>query len=182
MQPWKTVARRALLNRPPWLTLWEEDVQLPNGLRIQGYLRSVARDYAMVFALLADGRVPLVRQYKHGISGPSYDLPAGYLESDREAPLAAAQRELREETGLAAEAWRPLGSLILDTNRGPTRAHLFLAQGARLAGPQHLDPSESLEVSYHTPARLRQMVRDGEIDSIASVAGIMLALDFLSEK
>jgi ADP-ribose pyrophosphatase len=161
------------------MSLWEEDVVLPQGILIEGYLRTRGRDYAMVFALSADGRVPLVRQYKHGIGGPSHDLPAGYLDTPEEPPLAGAQRELREETGLVAERWRELGHLVIDTNRGDTQAHLYLALNARPDGPQHLDPEEALEVSYHTHDELRAMVMRGEINSMASVAGIMLALAVL---
>jgi 8-oxo-dGTP pyrophosphatase MutT (NUDIX family) len=180
VQPWETLASRPLLDRRPWLTVWEEDVRLPDGAIIHGYLRSRARDYAMIFALLADGTVPLVRQYKHGPGRPSYDLPAGYLDGPGEAPLTGAQRELHEETGLVADAWQALGHLVIDTNRGEDRAHIFLALGARHEGAPHLDPTESLEVSYHTPDALLAMVCRGEIDSMASVAGIMLGLNILS--
>jgi 8-oxo-dGTP pyrophosphatase MutT (NUDIX family) len=182
VQPWDTLASRPLLDRRPWLTVWEEDVRLPDGAIIHGYLRSRARDYAMVFALLADGTVPLVLQYKHGPGGPSYDLPAGYLDGPDELPLTGAQRELHEETGLVADRWQPLGHLVIDTNRGEDRAHIFLALGARHEGAPHLDPTEALEVSYHTPDALRTMVGDGVIDSMASVAGILLALGALSER
>jgi 8-oxo-dGTP pyrophosphatase MutT (NUDIX family) len=179
MQPWQTLASRPLLDRHPWLTVWEEDVRLPDGTVIRGYLRTLARDYSMIFALLPDGTVPLVCQYKHGPERASRDLPAGYLDGPDESPLTAAQRELREETGLVAERWQPLGHLIIDTNRGDTRAHVYLALDVRHEGEQELDPTEELEVSYHRPEDLRAMVLRGEIDSIASVAGIMLALDAL---
>jgi 8-oxo-dGTP pyrophosphatase MutT (NUDIX family) len=177
--PWRVLASRPLADRPPWLSMWEEDVELPNGLKIEGYLRLVQRDYAMAFAVRPDGTVPLVLQYKHGIARPSYDLPAGYLDTPDEPPLSAAQRELREETGLAARTWQRLSSAVIDSNRGGTRAHLFLALDAAPAGAQHLDPSEALSVTYCTPDELREMVRDGIIDSLASVAAIMTALDAL---
>jgi ADP-ribose pyrophosphatase len=177
--PWRVLDARLLVDRKPWLTLWEEDVELPGGMKIEGYLRLMERDYAMVFAVLADGTVPLVCQYKQGIAAPSYDLPAGYLNSPVEPPLLAAKRELREETGLMAETWRTLSDAVIDSNRGNTRAHLFLALDVRLAGAQELDPGESLEVSFHAPAELREMVRKGVINSLASVAAIMTALDAL---
>lgn len=180
MQPWRVLASRPLVERPPWLSVWEEDVELPDGQRIHGYLRARGRDYAMIFALLADGTAPLVHQYKHGTGGTALDLPAGYLDAG-ETPLAAAQRELHEETGLVADHWRPLGRLVIDTNRGSDRAHLYLALGARRDGAAHLDPTEALEVSYHSPADLLEMVRRGEIDTLASAAGIMLAADSLAQ-
>lgn len=178
MQAWQVISSRPLVQRPPWLLVWEEDVQLPNGKVIPGYLRTRDRDYAMVFAFLPNGTVPLVRQYKHGIGRASYDLPAGYLE-DQEEPLKAAQRELAEETGLVARRWRLLGHLVIDSNRGDTTAHLYLATEVHAAGRQKLDPTESLEISYHTLDQLRYMVFAGEIDSMASVAGIMMALQLL---
>lgn len=180
MQPWRILAARSLVERPPWLSVWEEDVELPDGQSIRGYVRSRARDYAMIFALLADGAVPMVRQYKHGTGRTSLDLPAGYLDTPEETPLAAAQRELQEETGVVSDNWHLLGHLVIDTNRGDTRAHIFLALDARCDGGMHLDPTEALEVSYHTPAELQEMVRHGEIDTLASAAGIMMAIDLLA--
>jgi len=176
VHPWQILASRPLLDRQPWLSVWEEDVQLPNGLTIDGYLRARGRDYAMIFALLEDGTAPLVRQYKQGVGRPMYDLPAGYLDAPDESPLVAAQRELLEETGLIAGRWESLGHLVIDTNRGDTQAHLYLALDAQPNGRQHLDPTEAIEVSYHRPDDLRRMVLNQEIDSLASVAGIMLAL------
>ena len=120
--------------------------------------------------------MPLVQQYKHGPRQLSYDLPAGYLDTPDEPPLAAAQRELREETGLTAPDWQLLGHCVIDTNRGDTRAHLYLARQASLTAEPQLDPTESLQVSYHTPAALAAMVHAGQIDSLPSVAAIMLAL------
>ncbi len=95
MQPWRILAARSLVERPPWLSVWEEDVELPDGQSIRGYVRSRACDYAMVFALLADGTVPMVRQYKHGTGRTSLDLPAGYLDTPEETPLAAASANCR---------------------------------------------------------------------------------------
>jgi 8-oxo-dGTP pyrophosphatase MutT (NUDIX family) len=176
MAVWEALAARSLLERSPWLSVWEEDVRLPNGLVIQGYLRTCSREYAMTFALLADGTVPLVQQYKRGPDRLVYDLPAGYLDTPDEPPLIAAQRELREETGITAGRWRELGHPVIDTNRADTRAHLFLALDARQTVAQQLDPTETLTVSYHTPSELRSLVLSGAIDSLATVAAIMTAL------
>ena len=179
MLPWEVLSSRPLVSRPPWLRLWEEDVRLPNGEVIEGYLRSQSRDYASVFALMEDGTVPLVSQYKHGKGAVSLDLPAGYLDAADESPLTAARRELEEETGLTVATWQSMGGLVLDSNRGNTRCHLFLARGAVRQGRQHLDITEELTVSFHRPSELLHLVLSGRIDSIGSVAGILLALRLL---
>jgi ADP-ribose pyrophosphatase len=179
MRPWQVLSSRVLVDRQPWLRLIEQDVRLSNGHIIEGYLLATSREYAMTFALTTEGRVPLVRQYKHGVNGPSYDLPAGYLDLGEE-PLTCARRELLEETGYVADEWRHLTSAVLDTNRGNARAHLFLARGARRVAAPHLDDTEDLVTEFPTPAELLAMVRSREIDSMPSVACVMLALDALN--
>lgn len=178
MKPWQVLSSKILIDRQPWLRLIEQDVRLSNGHVIEGYLLAETREYSVIFALMDDGRVPLVQQYKHGVGRPSYDLPAGYLDAG-EDPLACAQRELIEETGCVADDWRHLSSAVLDTNRSNARAHLFIALGARQVSPPRLDDTEDLITRWLTPAQLLAMVRTGEIDSVASVACLMLALDVL---
>jgi 8-oxo-dGTP pyrophosphatase MutT (NUDIX family) len=177
-EPWQVLASVTLIERPPWLTVWEEHVALPGGHEIRDFLRCTGRDYAVVFALMEDGTVPMVQQYKHGIGRISVDLPAGYLDAG-EDPLSAAQRELREETGVVAPQWRSLGDMVIDTNRGDTAAHLFVAFGGRRVAEQELDESEAIAVSFHTPEALGAMVFSGEIRTLATVAGIMTALRIL---
>jgi ADP-ribose pyrophosphatase len=179
MLPWQVITSKALVSRPPWLQLWEEDVRLPNGEVIEGYLRSQGRDYAAVFALMRDGTVPMVSQYKHGKGAVSLDLPAGYLDEAGESALMAARRELEEETGVTAAAWQSMGGLVLDSNRGSARCHLFLARDAVREGSQRLDTTEDLSVSFHRPSELLNLVLSGRIDSIGSAAGILLALRLL---
>lgn len=176
LRPWRVLASRPLLDRRPWLRVEEQDVALPDDRSIQGYLLAEARDYAVIFALTREGRVPLVRQYKHGIARVATDLPAGYLEWPEESPLACARRELSEETGLVSDHWQHLGSPVIDTNRGLTAVHAFLARDARAEGISHLDETESLVCEFHPPDEIRQMVRRGEITALGSVACALLAL------
>ena len=178
MKPWQIIRSQVLLDRQPWLRLVVQDVRLSNGRVIEGYLLAQAREYAMTFALTDQGRVPLVQQYKHGLGKLSYDLPAGYLDAGEE-PLACAQRELREETGYVADDWRHLLSVVLDSNRGNTRAHLFLARGARQVAMPHLDDTEDLATQFLAPGEILEMIRSGEMDSIPSVACALLAADVL---
>ena len=176
LRPWRVLAERLLIDRRPWLQVVEQDVVLPNGRAIDGYLLAPSRDYAVIFALTDDGRVPIVRQYKHGLARLATDLPAGYLDDEAESPLACARRELAEETGLVSESWQHLGSFPVDTNRGPTATHAFLARAARLAGDLHLDETEALLCEFLPLAEIGEMVRRGEITSVASVACTLLAL------
>ena len=82
----------------------------------------------VVAAVDAAGRLVLVRQYRHPVGGYLLELPAGGLEPG-EAPLEAARRELREETGLVAAEWVHLGSFFASPGFLREQLHAFLATG-----------------------------------------------------
>jgi ADP-ribose pyrophosphatase len=181
MKPWQVLSSQVVIDRRPWLHVTEQTVQLPNGHIIEGYLLAQDRDFAMVLALTDDGRAPLVRQYKHGPRRAVFDLPAGYLD-EGEDPLACAQRELLEETGYTATDWQHLSSALLNTNRNADRAHLYLARGAVQISAPHLDETEAIATHLYTPDQLAAMVRSGEIESLSTIACVMLALGCVSAR
>ncbi len=155
--------------------MFEDDVDLPSGRSIDGFLRIEGREVAVVFAVTHDQQALLVEQYKYGADSIVMQLPAGYLEADEE-PEIGARRELLEETGYAASSWEHLGSFWMDGSRGFGRTHLFLARDAEsVQGPAD-DEYEQL-VLHHVPLqRVAQMLRDGSFAELSIVAGISLAL------
>lgn len=174
---WRVLKSNLLVDRRPWIIMSEQDVILPNGTRIDGYITWEEREYALVVALTKNG-IPLVRQYKHGLRSFSLDLPGGYLNANEE-PLAAAQRELLEETGIKADKWTHLSSLVLDNNRGDAKTHLFLASEAHMESLPHPDETEELTINFYTWIQVRTMVNQGQIKSLSTIAALFMALDQL---
>lgn len=97
------------------------------------------RDASVVVARDTDGLVALLSAHfpRHG--GDYLFLPGGRRE-DGETAEECARRELREEAGITAGAWRSLGSYAI-TLGSPARVHLFEARNLTL-GPQELTPTE----------------------------------------
>jgi ADP-ribose pyrophosphatase len=178
---WKIVSSNLVLDRSPWIRVWDEHVVLPNGAEIEGYIRTESRSFSMCFALTTDGLVPVTRQYKHGVGKKFYELPAGYLE-EGESPLECAKRELLEETGLGKGRWEHLASLVLNSNRGNAMAHMFIAIGVERVSEPCLDETEVLEVEYFTPQELQRMIWDGRLESMATVANILLACSWMNSR
>jgi ADP-ribose pyrophosphatase len=174
MRPWRTLARRTLLSRPPWLEVAEERVGLPDGREIDGFLSIRTRDFAAIVAITERDEVVLVRSYKHGPRTVSLAVPAGYIENAEE-PLAAAKRELREETGYASEDWASLGSYVLDGNYGVGTAHIFLARDARKASEPASGDLEEMEIVIVPLAEVSEHVRRGEVVQLSSAAALALA-------
>ena len=172
---WETIARREVADVRPWVRLRAEDVRLPDGRVIEGFSTIEMPDYAVVVALTPGGEVVVERNYKHGPRRVCLNLPAGYLEPGEE-PLAAARRELLEETGYAAAEWVPLGRFANDGNRGCGTGFFFLARGARPVAEPDAGDLEELAIGLLPLDALAEAVRGGEVAVLSIAAAIGLAV------
>jgi len=178
-QDWYVRRSELVLNGDPWLRVWHEDLQLPDGREVDRFFTIEMPDYVVIVATTMDDRILTLRGYKHGPRRVCTSLPAGFIEAG-EAPLDAARRELLEETGYEAERWEPLGSFVNDGNRGGGSGHLFLARGVRLVAEPNSGDLETVTVELFTLADLLQAARDGEIGDIPNAAALGLAAARLS--
>lgn len=101
-------------------------------------------DWINVLALTPDGDVVLVREYRHGTAEITLELPSGTVEPG-EAPLAAARRELAEETGYGGGSWRRTAWVAVNPARQSNRVSTFLALGVVPCGPPRTEPGEVIE-------------------------------------
>lgn len=181
LRPWEVVARREVLDRRPWLRVWSEDVRLPDGRVIADFSTIEAPDFVVIVALTTENLVVAERNYKHGPRRVGLHLPAGYLEPG-ETPLLAAQRELLEETGYAADDWMPLGSFVVEGNRGFGTSFFFLARGARQVVPPDAGDLEEIVVTLLPLDALVAATRTGEVNVLSIAAAIGLAVATLAER
>ena len=177
---WRRLRSELLLERLPWMRVYADDVALPDGRRIDGFLRVESRDYATIFCVSEDGMVLFARQYKYGPNRVALQLPAGYLE-DGEAPEDGARRELLEETGYIAAEWHSLGAYHVDGNRGFGRAHLYLATGGRQVQAADSGDLEELQVVPVPLADVPALLTSGEMAETSPIACTALALARLGQ-
>lgn len=171
---WQTVRRSTVFTGGPIREVTIESVRLPNGRTVDDYYVVRFPDYALVFAEMRDGTVPLLRQYKHGPRRECLTFPGGTIE-EGETPLAAARRELLEELGLAADEWQSLGAFVANANQGCHTAHFFLARGCHPVASPNSNDLEDTTVEYFDRTALLAPARLADIGLTSHVALLLLA-------
>jgi ADP-ribose pyrophosphatase YjhB (NUDIX family) len=131
-------------------------------------------DFASVVALDPQGRLLLVRQFRHGAGQTTLEVPAGHVE-EGETPEEAARKELLEETGHEADSFELLGMLSPSTARFTNRLWCFFANGVRLA-PDHKQRLEEGLDPVHYSGSLRQLMNEPEFFSAGTHASLLRAI------
>ncbi|GAA4433148.1 NUDIX domain-containing protein [Actinokineospora soli] len=139
-RPWRLLGTREVA-RTPYFAVHRDDVIRPDGTR-STYDHVVAPGAATVLAIDDDDRVVLTRQYIYTWGTRQWRLPGGGVEARDPDPLATAQRELAEETGLSASTWETLGRVHGADSLSNHVDHVFLATGLT-SGTPSLDPGEA---------------------------------------
>ncbi len=149
-----------------------DEVELPGGRRARREI-VVHPGAVAIVPLLPDGRVVMVRQYRHAAGEVLYELPAGTLAAG-ESPQECARRELAEETGYRAAQIRLLLSTYLTPGYSSEIIHIFLASGLVPAAAAP-DADESLETVLLPLDEAVAMVGRGRVQNAAAVCGVLAA-------
>jgi ADP-ribose pyrophosphatase len=119
-----------------------------------------------------DGRLVMIRNWRVSVQRWLLEFCAGKLEPG-EPPLAAAARELQEETGFRAGRLAPIGQYLTSPGFTDERMHAFVAWDLTPV-PRNLQPGERIEVETHAPDAIARMIADGTIEDGKSIAAFAL--------
>jgi ADP-ribose pyrophosphatase len=161
------------VHRGPVFWVTSEQVVEPSGIRV---LREVVRHTGSVVVLAtAEGsREPLVlleRQYRHAADDYLWELPAGRIDTG-EKPLAAAKRELLEETGYRARRWRPILRFYASPGFVAELMTVFWAQGLR-SGKAQPEADEVIEQHLVPLSKAVRMVIRGTIRDAKTISSVL---------
>lgn len=165
----ETVIGSSTLLRGGFLEVRRDAVRLPDG-------GQASREYIVhpgavaVVPILDDGRLILVRQYRHPLRRVLLEFPAGKIDPG-ESVGGCARRELREETGYRAREWARAGLFHNAAAYCDERIEIWFARGL-MAGSQNLDPGEFVEVVALDAQALHAMARGGELTDAKTLIGL----------
>jgi len=156
--------------------LRRDEVLEPSGLRTT---REVITHPGSVVVLpvLPDGRIVMVRQYRHATRQYLWELVAGRKEPE-ETPKQGAARELLEETGYRAKRFKVFLDVFPTPGFLEERMYILLAEGLT-AGEAQPEADEKIEVRAFKLKELKQMIKSGRLRDAKSIAGILYYLTFL---
>jgi ADP-ribose pyrophosphatase len=145
---------------------------------LQVYERIVLEsvDWVNLVALTADGRCVMVRQYRFGVGYATLETPGGMVDAG-ETPLAAAQRELAEETGYRGGTWDYLGAVEPNPAFHNHLCHHYLARGVERRGEQQLGGGEAIRVELLTEQEVVGAVQAGQLKHALALSALARVFD-----
>ena len=153
-----------------------DELQEPGGVRVT---REVITHPGSVVVLpvLKDGRIVMVRQYRHATRQYLWELVAGSIDKGETVKEAAA-RELKEETGYRAKRFTEFLDVFPTPGFLEERMHILLAEGVT-EGEAHPEADEKIISHAYRVKELKEMMRKGRMRDGKSIAGILYYLTFL---
>ena len=168
--PWQVLGSDYAF-QSPWRDLRIDRLKLHTGSEIS-YSYLEMPDAVFVVPLTTDGRIVVLRQYRHPVRTWSWEIVGGGVGS--EGPAEAARRELLEEIGGTCSELVPLGSFYMAVATLTVRSHAFLALDVEL-GEDRREPMELLELLSLDPDEAFARARDGRIDESQSALALLMA-------
>ena len=177
---WKTLSSEYLF-RDGWFTVRKDKCETPGGKIVDPYYVYEFPTWAAAVPVTEDGKIVMVRQYRHALGETGIELPGGCVDDTDNNLQDAMARELSEETGYSFSSYKYLGRISANPSSNNNLLHMYLATGGKKVAEQKLDENEEIEVMLLTIDEVKQLLRDNKIVQAMHVSCILYALEKLDE-
>ncbi|UKT64180.1 NUDIX hydrolase [Pedobacter mucosus] len=174
IEKWRKIASKYLV-KEKWATLRVDTCELQGGIIKDDYYVLEYPNWVNAIALTEEGKMILVRQYRHAADIISLEVPGGVIDGD-EDPEFAIKRELLEETGYSFQTCKLLAELYPNPATSTNKTFTYFLTGGVKTHDQHLDEHEILNVEEYTIAEIKQLLKDNLIAQSLHVAALHYGL------
>ncbi|MFP3154582.1 NUDIX hydrolase [Lachnospiraceae bacterium ZAX-1] len=164
--------RRELEHKGAIVNVYSDYMELPNGKTTKWDYIEHPKGAAAVVAILPDGKLLMVKQFRNALDRYTLEIPAGSRDAATEPTIQCAARELEEETGYRCEKLEFLISLKTTVAFCNELIDVYVAKDL-IPSKQHLDEDEFIELEAHSLEELCERIYKGEIQDAKTVAAIM---------
>jgi ADP-ribose pyrophosphatase len=171
------ILRSTVIYKGPIFGLRRDEVLEPTGVRTTREVITHPGS-VVVMPVQQDGRIILIRQYRHAARQFLWELVAGRMDPG-EGVRQAAARELIEETGYRAKRLRIFLDLFPTPGFLEERMHILLAEGLTL-GRAEPEEDEKIVAKAFTRDELEKMIQRGVLRDAKSIAGLLFYFRFLA--
>lgn len=171
---WEKLSSKYLV-KEKWATLRVDTCKLQNDTIKDDYYVLEYPNWVNAVALTENGKLILVRQYRHGADIISLEIPGGVIDGD-ESPENAIRREMLEETGYSFESAELIATLYPNPATSTNVTYTYLLKGGIKTHEQHLDDHEILNVEEYTIAEVKQLIAENKIAQALHCAALFYGL------
>jgi len=175
LKPWTVTASDYLL-QDKWLTVRADRCRTGRGVAVEPYYVLEYPDWVQVVAFDPDFRVLVTEQYRHAAGRVCLELPCGSVEATDETPLAAAQRELLEETGCISGRFEEIGHFSPNPATHTNMVYCFAAYDVRRSQPVRQDATEEVVSAFLPVPDVLDTIDTGQFPQSLHISGLMLGL------
>jgi len=156
----------------PGFDVVRDEVRLPDGTETEFHYVSEPAS-VVVLPFTPDEELVVIEEWRQAVDRVNYGLPAGGLEATDTDPLAAARRELTEETGYEADTVEHLTTYEPSNGLFDSVFHYLVARGCTPTGDRETDHDESIRVDTTTFEALRDRTAAGDLRDGRSALGVL---------
>lgn len=177
MQKWKVLKSEYAFNNKRMRVI-QETVKLPNGKVFDDYFLWEVGDAAVIVPITTEGKIILVRQYKHGLKDFTLEFPAGMVNPEEKVKDTVI-RELQEETGYTSQEVKLVGRTINNPSKTRGVVHIFLGLNCKKNGDTNFDETEEIEVIEVNTDELDKLIKEEKFIVNSSLAALFLVREYV---